>query len=153
IDAPFVSLTPGTRTGLIRDAGYAALSQGLEPLERRLIELIEEQRRAEEERASRDQLRLIQPAFREALLALAAEEYDWFDIRARTFRSASIGTGGAAPRESLELADGALPGAPEPSRGERRQLEFFEYAGPLFSVAVSPASSIARVGESRELRA
>jgi hypothetical protein len=153
IDAPFVSLTPGTRTGLIRDAGYAALSQGLEPLERRLIELIEEQRRAEEERASRDQLRIIQRAFREALLALPTEEYDWFDIRARTFRSAAIGAGGAASPQSLEPADGGLPGAPEPLRGEQRQREFFEYAGPLFSVAVSPASSIARVGDSRELRA
>jgi hypothetical protein len=55
IDAPFVNLTPGTRTGLIRDAAYAALWQGLEPLESQLIELIEEQRRAVEEQASRDQ--------------------------------------------------------------------------------------------------
>ena len=152
IDAPFVSLTPGTRTGLIRDDAYAALSQGLEPLERRLIELIEEQRRAEEERASRDQLRVIQRAFREALLALPAEEYDWFDIRARTFRPAVV-SGGAASPETLELADGTLPGAREPPLAEPRQREFFEYAGPLFSVTVSPASSIARVGESRELRA
>jgi hypothetical protein len=152
IDVPFVSLTPGTRTGLIRDAAYAALSQGLEPLERRLIELIEEQRRAEEERASRDQLRVIQRAFREALLTLPAEEYDWFDIRARTFRPAVV-SGGAASPETLELADGALPGAREPPLAEPRQREFFEYAGPLFSVTVSPASSIARVGESRELRA
>jgi ribosomal 50S subunit-associated protein YjgA (DUF615 family) len=52
----------------------------LEPLERRLIELIEAQRRAEDERASRDQLRVIQRAFREALLALPVEEYDWFDL-------------------------------------------------------------------------
>jgi hypothetical protein len=153
IDAPFISLTPGTRSGLIRDAAYVALSQGLEPLERRLIELIEEQRRAEEERASRDQLRVIQRAFREALLALPAEEYDWFDIRARTFRPSAIGAGGAVSPETFELADGAQPGAPEPAPGEPRQREFFEYAGPLFSVAVSPASSIARVGESRELRA
>lgn len=153
IDAPFVSLTPGTRTGLIRDAAYAALSQGLEPLERRLIELIEAQRRAEDERASRDQLRVIQRAFREALLALPVEEYDWFDIRARTVRPPAIGAGGAASPEALELADGALPGAPEPSQREPRQREFFEYAGPLFSVAVSPASSITRVGERRELRA
>lgn len=152
IDAPFVSLTPGTRTGLIRDAAYATLSRGLEPLERRLIAVIEEQRRAEEERASRDQLRVIQRAFREALLALPAEEYDWFDIRARTFRPAAAGPGGAASTDTVELA-GALPGAPEPPQAEPRQREFFEYAGPLFSVAVSPASSIARVGESRELRA
>src|SRR5260221_6398964 len=153
IDAPFVSLTPGTRTGLIRDAAYAALSRGLEPLERRLIELIEAQRRAQDERASRDQLRVIQRAFREALLALPAEEYDWFDIRARTFRLAPPVAGGTASPETSELADGALPGAPEPPQGKPRQHEFFEYAGPLFSVAVSPASSIARVGESRELRA
>ena len=153
IDAPFISLTPGTRTGLIRDAAYAALSQGLEPLERRLIELIEEQRRAQEERASHDQLRVIQRAFREALLALPAEEYDWFDIRARTLRPAAGVAGGPASPETLELADGALPGAPELPQGKPRQREFFEYAGPLFSVAVSPASSIARVGESRELRA
>ena len=153
VDAPFVSLTPGTRTGLIRDATYAALLQGLEPLERRLIELIEEQRRAEEERASRDQLRVIQRAFREALLALPAEEYDWFDIRARASRPTAIGTGGAASSEAAEPADDALQGAPEPPQGEPRQREFFEYAGPLFSVAVSPASSIARIGESRELRA
>src|SRR6185437_6786293 len=113
---------------------YAALSQGLEPLERRLIELIEEQRRAEEERASRDQLRVIQRAFREALLALPAEDYDWFDIRARTFRPAAAGPGGAAPPGALELADDAPPDAPEPAPGERRQREFFEYAGPLFSV-------------------
>jgi hypothetical protein len=152
IDAPFVSLTPGTRTGLIRDAAYATLSQGLEPLERRLIELIEEQRRAEEEQASRDQLRVIQRAFREALLGLPAEEYDWFDIRARTFRPAVVGGGAASPK-TFELADGALPGAPELPLAESRQREFFEYAGPLFSVTVSPASSIARVGETRELRA
>ena len=155
VDAPFVSLTPGTRTGLIRDASYVALSEGLEPLERRLIELIEAQRRAQEERASRDQLRVIQRAFREALLALPAEEYDWFDIRARTFRPAAsgAGAGGGASPEAVELADGVLPGAPEPAPTELRQREFFEYAGPLFSVAVSPASSIVRTGESRALRA
>ncbi len=153
IDAPFVSLTPGTRTGLVRDAAYAVLSQGLESLEQRLIELIEAQRRAQEERAGRDQLRVIQRAFREALLALPAEEYDWFDIRARTFRPAASGAREVASPQTLELADGVLPGAPEPTQGEPRQREFFEYAGPLFSVAVSPASSIVRVGESRMLRA
>lgn len=153
VDAPFINLTPGTRTGLIRDAAYVALAQGLEPLERRLIELIDEQRRAQEERASRDQLRVIQRAFREALLALPAEEYDWFDIRARTLRPGSSGIGDAASPETLELTDGVMPGAPEPPQGEPRQREFFEYAGPLFSVTLSPASSTVRVGESRVLRA
>ena len=87
VDAPFVNLTPGTRSGLIYDTAYATLCEALQPLERKLVEVIEEQRRAEEEQASQEQLRTIQRAFREALLALPAEEYDWFDIHARTFRS------------------------------------------------------------------
>src|SRR5207248_10513268 len=68
IDAPFVNITPGPRTGLIRDAAYMALCEDLGPLEGKLNALIEEQRRAEEEQASREQLRTIQRAFREALL-------------------------------------------------------------------------------------
>ncbi len=83
IDAPFVNLTPGTRTGLVQDAAYATLCEGLRPLEHKLIEVIEDQRRAEDEQASRGLLRAIQRAFREALLALPVEEYDWFDIHAR----------------------------------------------------------------------
>ena len=55
----------------------------MQPLEQKLTEIIEAQRRAEEEQASREQLRAIQRAFREALLALPAEEYDWFDVQAR----------------------------------------------------------------------
>ena len=154
VDAPFINLTPGTRTGFVYDAAYATVYESLQPLEQRLIEIIEEQRRAEEEQASREQLRTIQRAFREALLALPAEEYDWFDIQARSFRSRPDGTA-PAPTDSApqsEMRDNAaVPGMVEP--GEGRQQRFFEYAGPLFSVVVSPASSIVRVGEKKELRA
>jgi hypothetical protein len=44
-------------------------------------------------------------------------------------------------------------GATEPDSGGVKQRQFFEFAGPLFSVAVSPASSVVRVGEQRSLRA
>ncbi|MBO0756496.1 MAG: ATP-binding protein, partial [Bradyrhizobiaceae bacterium] len=44
IDAPFVDLTPGTRSGIIQDKRYAALIAALEPLESHLEGLIEEQR-------------------------------------------------------------------------------------------------------------
>src|SRR5262249_16887230 len=44
-----------------------------------------------------------------------------------------------------------FPGATEPGEDKRRQ--FFEFAGPLFSVAISPVSSIVRVGATKELRA
>ena len=152
-DAPFLNLTPGTRTGFIHDSAYTTLCEALRPLEHKLVELIEEQRRAEEEQASREQLRAIQRAFREALLGLPAEEYDWFDIHARAFRSTPDGSAGADPPGQAEGADAAFPGAAEPGPGEDRQRQFFEFAGPLFSVTVSPASSVVRVGETRELRA
>jgi len=153
VDAPFVNVTPGTRTGLVHDTAYATLCAGLDPLEQKLIELIEEQRRAEEEQASREQLRTIQRAFREALLALPAEEYDWFDIQARSQRSLPGDASDAEPGANPAGGDDTVLGASEPERAEERQRQFFEFAGPLFSVTISPASSIVRVGDRKELRA
>jgi hypothetical protein len=147
IDAPFINLTPGTRSGIIHDDAYAALLGALLPLEEKLIEILEAQRRAEEEQASRELLQAIQRAFREALLALPAEEYDWFDIRARTQRGS-----GSSNRE-FEAGEKLTDGVSEPETGNGRQRRFFEFAGPLFSVTVSPASSVVRVGEQRSLRA
>jgi hypothetical protein len=151
LDAPFINLTPSTRTGVIHDASYAALCAGLSNLEHKLREIIEEQRRAEEEQASRELLRTIQRAFREALLALPAEEYDWFDIQVRSTRPI-IGSSEVQSPPTNGNED-SLPGAAEPERHEDKQRQFFEFAGPLFSVTISPASSIVRVGASREFRA
>lgn len=155
LDVPFVNLTPGTRTGLIHDSAYALLDEALRPLEERLIEIIDEQRRAEEEQASRELLRTIQRAFREALLALPAEEYDWFDIHARGVRQAQGGQSArdAAPVDGTPDETDATLGIEEPPPEEERQRRFFDFAGPLFSIAVSPASAIVRVGDSRQLRA
>ena len=153
VDAPFVNLTPGTRTGLVHDGAYAALCGGLKPIEHRLVEIVEEQRRAEEEQASREQLRTIQRAFREALLALPAEEYDWFDIQARSQRLQPGDSPNGEAGMTSASGEGTVPGASEPALGEERQRQFFEFAGPLFSVTVSPASSILRVGDRKELRA
>ncbi|MBI2290679.1 MAG: hypothetical protein HYU73_10155 [Betaproteobacteria bacterium] len=153
VDAPFVSLTPGTRSGIIHDDAYTALREAIAPLEAKLAEVIDDQRRAEEEQASRELLRTIQRAFREALLALPAEEYDWFDIQARAQRARGSAPGANGAAAAGESTNETMPGAPEPELGEERQRQFFEFAGPLFSVTISPASSIVRVGESRELRA
>jgi AcrR family transcriptional regulator len=151
LDASFVNLTPGTRTGIIYDTAYVTLCEGVQPLEAKLVEMIEAQRRAEEEQASREQLRAIQRAFREALLALPAEEYDWFDIHSRAIRPVSDSSEGADRRLLPNTFEKPFPGAVEPGEDKRRQ--FFEFAGPLFSVAVSPESSIVRVGTTKELRA
>jgi Histidine kinase-, DNA gyrase B-, and HSP90-like ATPase len=147
IDAPFINLTPGTRSGIIHDSAYAALLDALQPLEEKLNEMLEAQRRAEEEQASRELLHTIQRAFREAFLALPAEEYDWFDVHSRAYHRSGTGKTELASGDDLTIS------APEPEKQNGRQRQFFEFAGPLFSVAIAPSSSIVRVGEQRSLRA
>lgn len=153
LDAPFLDLTPGTRAGIIQDAAYTTFCEALAPLEQKLIEIIEAQRRAEEEQASRQQLRTIQRAFREALLALPAEEYDWFDIGARRLLPASHPGQDAELQTASDRFDDASAGVEVAQTAGDRQRQFFEFSGPLFSVAISPASTIVRVGASKELRA
>ena len=154
IDVPFLNLTPGTRSGIIHDERYAALLEALQSLEADLNGIIEAQQRAEEEQASQQSLRAIQRAFREALLALPPEEYDWFDVQARA--RSEIGsvraTGGEAGRATKE--DGAAElGVTEPCFNSGVQKQFFDYAGPLFSVLISPGSTTIPVNEQRRFRA
>jgi hypothetical protein len=150
VDVPFLSLTPGTRTGIIQDEAFAKCWRALAPVAETLETIIDEQKNAEEERASRQTLKTIQKAFKEALLALPAEEYDWFDIR-------QSGDGRVA-RPSERAADGVAVTDAQASEEDEAsaanvQKQFFEYAGPLFSVRVSPASCVVRVSENRTLRA
>jgi hypothetical protein len=119
------------------------------PVEERLCALIEEQKRAEEERSSRDTLRAIQRAFREAMLALPAEEYEWFDV---SVRRRSAGNGGAEPPAAQAgSAEGVAIGESEAQESAQRQ--FFEYAGPLHSVRIAPATCTVAIEASRTLRA
>jgi hypothetical protein len=98
-------------------------------------------------------MRAIQRAFREALLALPPEEYDWFDIqaRARTTPGAreTQGNGGGTEGE----LDSQVPGVIEPEPAQESQRHFFEHPGPLFSVLVSPMTSTVAVNESRRFKA
>ncbi len=148
VDAPFLNLTPGTRTGVIQDDAFEHFINALVEVEAALRRIIADQRRAEEERASRKMLITIRKAFKEALLALPAEEYDWFDLRERRpGREAGV----AGADESMTV-DGETGGAPT-AESTGGQKQFFEYAGPLFSVRVSPQSSVVPVGESKTYRA
>jgi len=146
IDAPFLELTPATRTGVLQDDRFTALLDALEPLEATLTERIEEQRRAENERASRRMLRAIHKALREALLALPEEEYDWFDVR-RQQRRPGPGSEGEPPVLESGAADSADEAEAEP------QKQFFEFPGPLYQLKISPASCVLGVGKQRPLRA
>ena len=154
VDVPFLNLTPGTRSGIIHDERYAALLQAIQPLEAHLQALIEAQERAEEEQASQQSLRAIQRAFREALLALPPEEYDWFDIQARARNESGLSRpgGGEVGSEAGETGAGDL-GVTQSLFNPGVQRHFFDYAGPLFSVVVSPASSTIPVSERRRFRA
>jgi hypothetical protein len=154
IDAPYLNLTPGTRLGVIHDAALARLTDELAPLESRLSKIIEDQQRAEEERASRDVLRSVQGALKEALLALPAEEYDWFDLHRGEGKRRPRRAAQAEPLETSQADDQTVAiGATDDPEAAEGQRQFFEYAGPLFSVMISPTSSVIEVGGSRALRA
>ena len=150
IDVPYLNLTPGTRSGIVHDERYAALMEALAPLEAHLNGVIEAQRRAEEEQANQESLRAIQRAFREAMLALPREEYDWFEIQAR---SPQAGGTGEPRAQSPAEEQGAVTGLPEPREGESAQRHFFDHAGPLYSVVISPAARTLAVNRSRRFRA
>jgi hypothetical protein len=150
IDVPFLNLTPGTRSGVIYDSDFSEFASSIKPLETRLNEIISEQRKAEEERASRKILKSVQNALKEAILALPKDEYDWFDIHVDS-RSRS----GASARDSVPVSgeDTAKPMSVPTAEETAKQREFFEFAGPLFSVRISPASAVVSVGTSKNFRA
>jgi hypothetical protein len=153
VDVPFLTLTPGTRSGIIQDERYASLITALIPLETHVKILIDEQQRAEEEQANQQSLKAIQKAFHEAMLALPREEYDWFDVQGRARQE-----GGAARPNVGGVTDWAesealLPGLPESGPKDSPQRQFFDFAGPLFSVMVSPASCTTPLNETRRFRA
>jgi hypothetical protein len=152
IDVPYLNLTPGTRSGIVHDERYAAFADSLPPLEAHLNRLIEEQRRAEEEQANTESLRAIQRAFREAMLVLPREEYDWFEIRSASAKVAGSEAPPEAAAESAGEEDGVATGTPEPSEAPT-QRKFFEYPGPLHSVVISPATVTLAVGQTRRFRA
>jgi hypothetical protein len=153
IDVPFLNLTPGTRSGIIQDDRYAALIAALEPLENHVNGLIEEQQRAEEEQASQQSLKAIQRAFHEALLALPPEEYDWFDVQSRA-RQEGPAARLTANRSSAAIEfDDATLGVKESANSASPRRQFFDFAGPLFSLIVSPAASTMPLNERRKFRA
>jgi hypothetical protein len=153
IDVPFLNLTPGTRSGIIQDDRYAALIEALTPLEAHVKGLIDAQQRAEEEQASQQSLKAIQKAFHEAMLALPREEYDWFDVQGRARQEGTTAHAGAGGLPAGTDWDDALPGVADPKPAESPQRQFFDFAGPLFGLIVSPAASTTPLNDTRTFRA
>jgi hypothetical protein len=148
-----------------------------------LLGLLDEQRKAEEEEASRQILNRVTRAFREAFLHLPIEEYGWLAAKTREARrpnaadesGAGPGQEGPSPAPgetgasgegyaNPETAGGTAGLAadsdtsfgeyiPEPLEDKDGQKDFFDYAGPLHKLMISPASSVIGVGERKKLKA
>jgi hypothetical protein len=148
IDAPFLNLTPGTRTGILHDERFEAMRRALEPAEAILAQTIEEQKRAAEEQASKDIFRSIHRAFREALLALPVEEYDWFKIQDGKHDARQSRKNSGLSLTDQQMGEDFETAGPE----DKPQREFFDFPGPLYKAAISPAACTVRVGESKIFR-
>ena len=153
VDAPFLNLTPGSRLGVVHDERFAAFLEALGELETALDDVVRQQQHAAEETSNRETLRAIQRAFREALLVLPEEEYDWFEAYGvdghRRKRA-----GGSRAGVPLTIETAGEPLAVDPTSGDDDgQRQFFEYAGPLFSVRISPATCTMPVNTARQFRA
>jgi hypothetical protein len=155
VDASFLNLTPGTRHGILHDADFEAFCRAMALVEEQLQQIIEDQRKAEEERSSSRILRRVQRALKEAFLRLPQEEYDWFEIQGgksqkpqgNLFTSGPI-PGGSRERDDHEASE--TGNSPELSDDDNEQKQFFEYAGPLFSALISPKSSVVSVDKRRK---
>lgn len=153
IDAPFLTLTPGTRDGIIRDDKFSVFCGALKPIKDYLSEIVQEQSKVEDEHIARNILRSVQKALKEAILALPREEYDWFNICENSEKSAPAKN---ERQESLpeENSGGILISQDVVSAGKNdKQKEFFEFAGPLFLTKIYPASAIVQVGALKSFRA
>jgi len=170
VDAPFLQLTPGTRSGVIRDAAFGALQTALESVRPVLSELIAQEKQADEEEASRHILKSVQRALREAFLTLPPEEYQWFDLHSGLRRTGldaagrptAVGETGdvrgglgteplasSRPEAAAELDAVGVPASEAAQAGTR---EFFQYPGPLHSALISPSSAVLRVNTERGFR-
>jgi hypothetical protein len=182
IDAPFLQLTPGTRSGVIHDEAYDSLVHALGELEEALSARIEEQRRAEEEAASRSMLKRITKALTRAMSMLPAEDYGWLNAKTRSGSAAGGAAGGGAEGASGDASGAGAPTAgdeagaqagAETGEGEALGVErvdedahgpadaqqpptqpaFYDFPGPLYRVEIRPVSARVHVGESRKLHA
>ena len=146
ISVDFLQLTPGTRDGIIYDDNFDSFCSSLEELSDHLIEIINEQRKADEEKISHNILSSLKKAFKEAFMLLPREEYSWLSIYSKK-KGKKIDKNNDLTEEYFgeEVSDKK----PLTNKDER---DLFEIAGPLYKAVISPASSIIKVGESKKLR-
>jgi len=154
IDVPYLHLTPGTRDGIIRDEAFEQFCSALVPLQEALLQVIDEQRRAQDERSSKEILKTVQAALKEAILSLPQEEYDWFEVHDNKPGSHAVSaTASSGSTVNENDQDPWILPQDQHTKETPRQKQFFEFSGPLFSVKISPSSSTLAVHATRTFRA
>ena len=158
IDVSFLQLTPGTRDGIVLDDAYESFLASIDRISQALGKVVIEQKRAEEEKVSKNILKRISKALREALLFLPAEEYGWLHVqeavKPKIIRVPKQGAGGYEQDES-EYTEGEYGQGmesiviPELVGEEQKKKEFFDFAGPLYSAVISPSSAVMSVESSK----
>ena len=155
VDVPFLNLTPGTRSGIIHDERYAALVEALRAA-RGTSQWPDRGAAARGGGAGEPAVAARHPArlSRGAAGAAAARNTTGSTCRRAPAATAGRAEPDGARRQSARScrSDQVDLGVAEPAPSETPQRQFFDYAGPLFSVVVSPAASTVPVNERAPLQ-
>ncbi len=153
IDISFLQLTPGTRDGIIYDDAFESFVFAVEPLGSKLSEIIEEQKKAEEDKASRNILHKITKALHEAFNYLPQDEYSWLAVQ----KSKKISV---VKKEVLLEGEDNSGEITEPvyvteeaDDGNRsEQKDFFDMPGPLYAAAILPSALVMGVDTEKKVK-
>ena len=156
LDYAALEVAPGTRGGIVPDERLGAFVSAVQTLEPSLMTALELREQAESDKASRDILRQVHRAFRNALRDLPSNEYLFFDIPdTKTALPKTPSQGGTLDREGEGIA---MPDARQATEQEPGPVEEptpvlpFE-PGPLATVRISPRLARRAPGEACELAA
>jgi hypothetical protein len=148
LDFPALTLSPGTRSGIVPDEYFQAFSSAVESLEPQIVEAIERRDRAQVEKASRQILRQVHKAFVNALRELPQNEYLFFDIPQAPSAPRHAGGNGAAPAvDASGMPVDGNKAVPEVDGEVAEGLKMEWEPGPLAGVTISPKSPRKRPGD------
>ncbi|HMB00901.1 MAG TPA: hypothetical protein VKS21_07925, partial [Spirochaetota bacterium] len=80
IDVPFISLTPGTRDGIIQDDKFQCATENIKRVEAELKKYIGMHKEAEEGKDNKNTMRTVKKTLLNAFADIPGEEYDWLDV-------------------------------------------------------------------------
>lgn len=139
VDFEALALAPGTRSGIVPDAAFDALTRVAPAIEADMAAAVADREQAEAERASRQILKQVHKAFASALAELPQEDYLFFDIP-KTEPSLQDRGGTGASGSSRAGRDAARRAGPEdqPASAEAPAALFPAEPGPLAAVRITP---------------